>query len=153
MVRCHKNLVRLEKSPSFFAEHSPTELGLVLQTVHACGASSFIFESEIHALVPTILFRMTGLNTFDGEPRRNHQTESVARLNKELPEANGTSFVRTDAVRPAAFLERWFTRRSDFSHKTRPQALVQARQLLPFMKFKACSLNKARINSCKMMAT
>ena len=43
------------------------ELGLLLQTVQACGTSGFVFESEMHALMPTVLLRMTGLDAFDGD--------------------------------------------------------------------------------------
>ena len=43
------------------------ELGLLLQTVHACRARGFIFQSEMHALMATILLRMTGLDSFDGD--------------------------------------------------------------------------------------
>jgi hypothetical protein len=43
------------------------ELGLLLQTVHACGASGFVFEREMHALMPTVLLRTTGSDAFDGD--------------------------------------------------------------------------------------
>ena len=43
------------------------ELGLLLQTVHACGASGFGFEGQVHAFMPAVLLRMTGLDALDGD--------------------------------------------------------------------------------------
>src|SRR5882762_3090692 len=40
------------------------EFALLLQTAHACGTRGFVFESEMHALMPTVLLRMTGLEGF-----------------------------------------------------------------------------------------
>ena len=44
----------------------------------------------MHALMPTILLRMTGPNAFDADPRRSHQTDSRERLNNPFGEAKGT---------------------------------------------------------------
>src|SRR5258708_14067700 len=46
------------------------EFALLLQTVHACGTSGFVFESEMHALMPTVLLRITGLYAFDVDAQR-----------------------------------------------------------------------------------
>ena len=43
------------------------EFALLLQTVQACGTSGFRLESEMHAFMPAILLRMTGLDAFDGD--------------------------------------------------------------------------------------
>jgi len=43
------------------------ELGLLLQAVQAGGMSGFRFEGQVHAFMPTILLRMTGLDAFDGD--------------------------------------------------------------------------------------
>src|SRR6266568_381256 len=43
------------------------EFALLLQTVHARGTSGFGFERKMHALMPTVLLRMTGLDAFDGD--------------------------------------------------------------------------------------
>src|SRR6267143_5932199 len=42
------------------------EFALLLQTVQARRTSGFVFERKMHALMPTVLLRMTRLDTFDG---------------------------------------------------------------------------------------
>ena len=43
------------------------ELALLLQTVGARRMRGFVFEREMHAFVPAVLLRMTGLDAFDGD--------------------------------------------------------------------------------------
>jgi hypothetical protein len=45
------------------------EFAMLLQTVHARETSGFGFERKMHALMPAILLRMTGLDAFDGDAR------------------------------------------------------------------------------------
>src|SRR4029077_10854358 len=43
------------------------EFALLLQAVPARGARGLRFEREVHAFMPAILLRMTGLDAFDGD--------------------------------------------------------------------------------------
>jgi hypothetical protein len=43
------------------------EFALLLQAVHSRRSSGFVFEREMHALMPAVLLRMTGLDAFDGD--------------------------------------------------------------------------------------
>jgi len=41
------------------------ELGLLLKQIGAGRTSSFLFERQVHALMPTVLLRMTRPDAFD----------------------------------------------------------------------------------------
>src|ERR1700719_947848 len=81
------------------------ELALLLETVHACGTSGFVFESEMHALMPTVLLRMTRLDAFDGDAQTQPPDGEFGEVEQRVGGGEGNSIVRTDAVRQAALLE------------------------------------------------
>ena len=86
------------------------ELGLLLQTVHACGASGFVFEREMHALMPPVLLRMTRLDAFDGDAQTQPPDGEFGEVEQRVGGGEGNSIVRTDAMRQAALLEQTFKR-------------------------------------------
>jgi len=81
------------------------ELGLLLQAVHACGTSGFVFEREMHALMPTILLRMTGSDAFDGDAQTQPPDGEFAEVEQGVGGDEGNAIVEADAVWQAALLE------------------------------------------------
>jgi hypothetical protein len=47
--------------------HEGVEATLLLQAVHACRAGGFLFQGQVHALVPAVLLRMSRANALDAD--------------------------------------------------------------------------------------
>jgi hypothetical protein len=75
------------------------KLGLLLQTVHARGTSGFGFERKMHALMPAILLRMTGLDAFDGDAQTQPPDGEFGKVEQGVGRGEGNTVVGADAAR------------------------------------------------------
>jgi hypothetical protein len=75
------------------------EFALLLQTVHARGTSGFRFEGKMHAFMPAILLRMTGLDAFDGDAQTQPPDGELGELEQGVGRSEGNTVVRADAAK------------------------------------------------------
>ncbi len=81
------------------------ELGLLLQAVQSRRASSFLFERKMHAFMPTILLRMTGLDAFDGDAQTQPPDGELGEVEQGVRRGEGDTVVGAHTARQAALLE------------------------------------------------
>lgn len=60
------------------------EPGLLLKEIGACRFGGFVLQSEVHAFMASVLLRAARLMRSMSMPKRNHQTDSLLRLNSAL---------------------------------------------------------------------
>src|SRR5262249_5453720 len=79
--------------------HKSIEAGLLLQTVHARRAGSFLLEGEMQALMPTVLLRTTGFDAFDCDAQTQPPLRELGEVKKGIRAGEGDTVVGADGER------------------------------------------------------
>jgi hypothetical protein len=66
------------------------ELSLLLEAIHARRSGCFLFQGQVHPLVPPILLRMTGFDALNGDAKPEPPDASFERLKRAFGLAKGT---------------------------------------------------------------
>src|SRR6267143_1409076 len=69
------------------------------------GARGLRFEREVHAFMPAILLRMTGLDAFDGDAQAQPPDRELGEVEQRVGRGEGHAVVRADASGQAALFK------------------------------------------------
>src|ERR1700733_15829836 len=81
------------------------ELGLLLQEVLARRLGCFLLQSQMHALMPTVLLRITRPDAFDVDPQAQPPDGQFAQAKEGAVAGEGHTVVASDRPRQSEVLE------------------------------------------------
>jgi hypothetical protein len=73
--------------------NSSIELGLLLQDIAARGTSRFLLQGQMHAFMPAVLLRMTGLDALDRDAQSQPPHRKPGELKQSMRRSEGDAIV------------------------------------------------------------
>jgi hypothetical protein len=85
--------------------HEVVKLSLLLKEVSPRGLGGFFLQGEMHALVPSILLRVAGLDAFNADAQAEPPDGEFAEMKQSVRGSERHSIIAADVGRQAALLK------------------------------------------------